>query len=38
LACTHRNLIMKEFDVFDGLVKNRCGIGLVKYDNNHKMI
>ena len=34
---THRNLIVKEFDVFDGLVKNRCGISL-KYDHNHEMI
>ena len=25
---THRNLIVKEFDVFDGLVKHRCSIRL----------
>jgi hypothetical protein len=34
---THRNLIVKEFDVFDGLVKNRCGISL-EYDHSHDMI
>ena len=34
---THRNLVMEELDVFVGLVKNRCGIGLKCEDANDKL-
>ena len=37
ISDTHRNLVMEELDVFVGLVKNRCGIGLMCEDTNDKL-